>query len=234
MNVKTFISKTKELKNLKTVYYWGSFFNKKQSNSWCCDCSGLIKAIIWGYPYDGKYQSGGLKDHNANTIISSDCKDVSTDFTKIVVGEIVWMYGHIGIYIGNGKVIECTPKWNNGVQERKLSDRKWLKHGKLKCLEYEPEEDQVKPSDNLESAINTIARYVINGTYGNGHANRSSAIYKDVRNLVNGKTIKKTGDLLTALKKVADEVRRGTFRNGHEVRENAIYELVRAEVNDIL
>lgn len=228
-----FIKRAKELMALPNTYVWGGFFNNKTNGAYHCDCSGLIKAIMWGYP-GGKYESNGLSDHNANTIISKDCTSVSTNMSAsaITPGEVVWMDGHIGIYVGNGYVIESTPKWKNKVQKTKLTDRTWKKHGKLKSLEYEPEKEQVKPSANLEAAINTIAHYVINGTYGNGHATRSSAIYQDVKDLVNGKTIDKTDDLLTALKKVATEVKRGTFGNGHEKRESAIYNLVRDEVNE--
>lgn len=229
-----FIKRVEELMALPNKYVWGGFFNKQTDGVYHCDCSGLVKAPIWGYP-DGKYESNGLSDHNANTIISKDCTDVSTNMTAsaITPGEVVWLDGHIGIYIGNGYVIESTPKWKNKVQKTKLTDRSWKKHGKLKCIDY-VESETINTSTSLETAITTIAQYVINGTYGNGHTTRSSAIYQDVRDLVNGKTIDKTGDLLTALKTVANEVKLGTFGNGHEKRESAIYELVRAEVNEIL
>lgn len=235
MKTTEFIERAKELMGLPNKYVWGGFFNNKTDGAYHCDCSGLIKAIIWRYP-GGKYESNGLSDHNANTIISKDCTSVSTNMSAsaITPGEVVWLEGHIGIYIGNGYVIESTPKWKNKVQKTKLTDRSWKKHGKLKCLEYEPEKEQVKPSINLESAINIIAHYVINGSYGNGHENRSKGIYSDVRDLVNGEKIRRTGDLLTALKKVASEVKRGTFGNGHENRKDAVYKLVREEVNKIL
>jgi len=230
-----FIKRAEELMALPNTYVWGGFFNNKTNGVYHCDCSGLIKAIMWGYP-GGKYKSNGLSDNNANTIISKDCTSVSTNMSAsaITPGEVVWLDGHIGIYIGNGYVIESTPKWDNKVQKTKLSARSWKKHGKLKCVEYEPKLEQVKPSANLEAAINTIAHYVINGSYGNGHENRSRGIYIDVRDLVNGEKIRRTGDLLTALKKVADEVKLGTFGNGHKKREAAIYDLVRDEVNEIL
>lgn len=229
-----FINRAEELMALPNKYVWGGFFNNKTAGAYHCDCSGLIKAIMWGYP-GGKYDSNGLSDHNANTIISKDCTNVSTNMTAsaITPGEVVWLDGHIGIYIGNGYVIESTPKWDNKVQKTKFSDRSWKKHGKLKCVDY-VETETVNTSTNLDSAITTIAHYVINGIYGNGHTTRSSAIYQDVRDLVNGKTIKKTVDLLTALKTVANEVKLGTFGNGHEKRKASIYDLVRDKVNDIL
>lgn len=116
------------------------------------DCVGLIKGILWGWRADpsplghggAKYESIGLRDLDANQMIAQ-CKDVSTDFSRIVPGCAVWMQGHIGIYIGNGRVIEATPSWQDGVQETAclniapiagLNGRRWIKHGKLPWVEY--------------------------------------------------------------------------------------------------
>lgn len=104
------------------------------------DCSGLIKGILWGFntPSGVKYASNGVPDINADTMIKV-CKDVSTDFSSVEIGEAVWIPGHIGVYIGDGKVIECTPQWKNGVQI--TSKRKWQKHGKLPYITYSDKGD---------------------------------------------------------------------------------------------
>lgn len=115
------------------------------SDTFGFDCVCLIKGILWGWTgnkkltYGGaKYCSNGVPDVSADQIINqSHCTDISSDFKNIDVGEIVWLEGHVGIYIGNNEVVECTPKWKNKVQITKLSDRKWLKHGKLKYIEYD-------------------------------------------------------------------------------------------------
>lgn len=72
------------------------------------------------------------------------CKNVSTDFSRIEVGEAVWMEGHIGVYIGDGLAVECTPCWDNKVQitacNRSVSGynrRNWTKHGKMPYVKYE-------------------------------------------------------------------------------------------------
>lgn len=45
------------------------------------------------------------------------CTGVSTTgWDDMVIGEAVWMSGHIGIYIGDGLAVECSPKWENKVQ----------------------------------------------------------------------------------------------------------------------
>ena len=235
MKVNDFINELKRVEKLPTLYKWGTFLNKYDGKYLLSDCSGLIKGILWGYPDNGKYASNGVPDINANTIISK-CKDVSTDFSIISKGEFVWMSGHCGVYIGNGQVIESSPKWENGVQITKLSQRNWKKHGKLPWIDYENDtqvSDNTNVSGDLNNAISIIAKYVINGEYGNGHEKRSSEIYKDVRNLVNGKNGTGITKLDNALNIVANEVKKGTFGNGHEKREKAIYELVRNKVNEL-
>ena len=106
------------------------------------DCVCLIKSILWGWNGSttkgnggAVYGSNGVPDISANTMITK-CTNVSTDFSTIEVGEAVWLKGHIGVYIGDGQVVECTPAWKNKVQITKLSQRNWLKHGKLPYIVY--------------------------------------------------------------------------------------------------
>lgn len=113
------------------------------------DCVCLIKGILWGWNGDktknyggAAYASNGVPDIGADSIINV-CKNISTDFNNIEVGELLWTSGHVGIYIGDGLAIECTPSWKNGVQitacNRTVSGynrRNWKKHGKLPYITY--------------------------------------------------------------------------------------------------
>lgn len=115
------------------------------------DCVCLIKAVLWGWngnlndTYGGaKYNSNGVPDCGSENILNY-CSNVSTDFSKIEAGEVVWMPGHVGVYIGNGQVIECSPKWENAVQYTSLGNipkyklgnyRVWTKHGKMPWIDY--------------------------------------------------------------------------------------------------
>lgn len=113
------------------------------------DCVNMIKAVLWGWSGDksktyggAKYLTNGVPDVGANGMIKL-CTEVSTDFSKIMVGEAVWMEGHIGVYVGNGLAVECTPSWRNGVQytacnrsKTGYNRRNWTKHGKLPWVEY--------------------------------------------------------------------------------------------------
>lgn len=129
-------------------------------NVWAFDCVGLIKAILWGWnaskskSYGGAtYAGNGVSDMSADQMILK-CSDISTNFNSIIPGEVVWKKGHIGVYVGDGLVVECTTSWNSCVQISSLktragyNKRTWTKHGKLPWVDYieEEEEDvEIKP-----------------------------------------------------------------------------------------
>ena len=119
--------------------------NAASADTFGFDCVCLIKGILWGWTGDrtkqyggAVYCSNGVPDVGADGILKY-CKDVSTNFANIQPGEVVWMSGHVGVYIGDGQVIECTPKWTNNVQYSNLGNlgykdghsRMWKKHGIL-------------------------------------------------------------------------------------------------------
>ena len=115
------------------------------------DCVCLIKGLLWGWEGDtghiyggADYGSNGVPDIGTEQIIDV-CKEVSKDFSEVEVGELLWMHGHVGIYIGNGLCVECTPAWTNRVQitavhnigrQSGYNGRIWVKHGKLPYVAY--------------------------------------------------------------------------------------------------
>lgn len=126
------------------------------------DCSGLIKSILWGYVGDetatggAKYGSNGVPDLSASGLINK-CYGVSTDMSTVTPGEVVYMTGHIGVYVGGGYVIESSPKWKNGVQRTELTARKWLKHGRLPYVEYAKENKvHVVPTPTLRRGCRSM------------------------------------------------------------------------------
>lgn len=116
------------------------------------DCVNMIKGVLWGWngnvnaTYGGAvYASNGVPDTNANGMFQDYCYNKSNDFSNIVPGEFVWMNGHIGVYVGDNLVVECTPIWKDGVQFTGLgnrggksgyNNRTWTSHGKSKFIEY--------------------------------------------------------------------------------------------------
>ena len=101
MKADEFCDKALEYEKLPTLYKLGKFMNSYSGKYLLCDCSGLIKGILWGYPHSGAYKSNGVPDINADTMIKQ-CSKTSTNFEHLPVGAIVHMSGHIGIHVGNG------------------------------------------------------------------------------------------------------------------------------------
>lgn len=106
----------------------------------------------------------GVPDIGADSMITK-CAGVSTDFSKIEVGEAIWCKGHIGVYIGNGLAVECTPKWANCVQVTAVGNigqkagyntRTWTKHGKLPYVKYDGAAVPVAPSTPTASSAPTV------------------------------------------------------------------------------
>lgn len=133
---------------------WDTFYNGK----WRMDCVVSIKGLLWGFRADkskthggGVYLSNGVADFSANEGINY-CSDVSTNFNHIEVGEYLCMkgtkYSHCGIYLGNGKVFECTTGWNarkciisnidrnGGRSLNGIPNLTWTYHGKLRYIDY--------------------------------------------------------------------------------------------------
>ena len=146
--------------------------NEATTDTFGFDCVNLIKGILWGWTGDktksyggAKYAINGVPDTNADGMIKL-CADVTTDFSKIEIGEALWCKGHIGVYIGDGLAVECTPSWKNKVQITAVKNigtksgynaRTWTKHGKLPYIDYSANKKPIaslssKPSTKVEVA----------------------------------------------------------------------------------
>ena len=136
-----------------------AMINAASADTFGFDCVCLIKGVLWGWKGDknaiyggASYACNGVPDIGADTMITV-CKNVSTDFSKIEIGEAVWMEGHIGVYVGDGLAVECTPRWDNRVQitacNRSVSGynrRNWTKHGRLPYVTYVQQTQPTEPS----------------------------------------------------------------------------------------
>ena len=84
---------------------WGKWNGK----SFEFDCVCYIKSILWGWNNErsghggAKYASNGVPDIGTEKMIRV-CTNVSTDFSNVKEGELVWMEGHVGIADGKGNV----------------------------------------------------------------------------------------------------------------------------------
>lgn len=158
-----------------------AMINAASADTFGFDCVCLIKGVLWGWSGDknatyggATYTSNKVPDIGADAMIGV-CKGVSTDFSKIAVGEAVWMDGHIGVYIGNGLAIECTPAWKNCVQitacncsKAGYNRRNWTKHGKLPYVSYDKTTENVSEAAAVvKKSIETVAKEVRAGVWGN-------------------------------------------------------------------
>ena len=176
-----FIEKLKEIASLPTTYYSvsGGAWAKWNGNSWNFDCVILIKAILWGWNGNknhahggANYGSNGVYDDNTEGLIAR-CDNVSSDFSNITPGEVLWMQGHVGVYIGNGQVIECTAGWESKVLYSQVDSQgrrtrngsqiySWKKHGKLPYIEYVSTTPSTSSTNNNYKIGDVVT---INGVY---------------------------------------------------------------------
>lgn len=118
------------------------------------DCVGLIKGYSWYDPQTESfdYAVNGMPDLSANQIYEFASEKGSIDTIPEIPGLLVWMDGHVGIYIGNGEVIEAMGT-HYGVVRTQLSRRGWQAWAKVPGITYleeseEPtEEPTIDPSE---------------------------------------------------------------------------------------
>ena len=103
------------------------------------DCSGLFR---WAYR-----QLGTDCAHGSNSIFKRYCKETGrlkngkrTDGKELKPGTAVFTgtegdHGHIGLYIGEGKVIEAKGT-QYGVVKSKVTESKWTFWGELTAVDY--------------------------------------------------------------------------------------------------
>lgn len=101
------------------------------------DCIGLIKSYAWYNNSTGEIIAGsnGFTDCGANSIWYSVTESGSISSMPDIPGLAVWMPGHIGVYIGNGEVIEAQGT-AYGVVKTKLQGRGWTKWLKIPNIKY--------------------------------------------------------------------------------------------------
>lgn len=160
-----------------------AMINAASADTFGFDCVCFIKGLLWGWNgnaahvYGGAaYKSNGVPDIGANQMIKV-CSEVSTDFSNIAVGEMVWMEGHCGIYIGNGLAVEATPRWENKVQitacncnKAGYNRRDWTKHGKLPYVQYTAEETKVETKEEPKKEESGEMYFVQVGAYSDPNA----------------------------------------------------------------
>ena len=101
------------------------------------DCVGLIKGYLWcDDSQDTTPVYNAAQDKSANAMYTA-CKTKGEMATMPdVPGILVFLPGHVGVYIGDGEVIEARSR-RYGVYKTKLAERPWKTWGYCPYVAYE-------------------------------------------------------------------------------------------------
>ena len=101
------------------------------------DCIGLIKGYGWLDASSGaiRYGTNGMPDYGANQMYQSASVKGEMSSMPEIKGLAVWKPGHIGVYIGNGYVVEAMGT-KYGVVKTEVEGRGWQGWCKLPSIDY--------------------------------------------------------------------------------------------------
>ena len=102
------------------------------------DCVGLIKGYGWLNPdtMTIEYGTNGMPDLGANQMYYNASVSGTIDTMPDIPGLAVWHDGHIGVYIGDGYVIEAM-NTKKGVVKTKLEGRGWTHWLQIEYINYD-------------------------------------------------------------------------------------------------
>lgn len=135
--------------------------SRKYGSKWIdhmvADCSGLF---VWAYK-----QLGGAIYHGSDTMYRKYCdakgelnSGARTDGKGLKPGTAVFVwkeskkkYTHVGLYVGDGTVIEAKGA-QAGVTTSKITDTKWTNWGELTAVDYSGTAPEPAPAPDPEPA----------------------------------------------------------------------------------
>ena len=102
------------------------------------DCVGLIKGYSWLSPETMTidYGTHGMPDIGANQMYYTARESGPISTMPDIPGLAVWHEGHIGVYIGNGQVVEAMGT-KYGVVKTELAGRGWTHWLKIPYINYD-------------------------------------------------------------------------------------------------
>lgn len=101
------------------------------------DCVGMIKGYLWSTgPNDANVKYNSSQDISANMMRDACTINGKISILPEVPGMLVFKDGHVGVYEGNGYVIEARGH-DYGVVRTKLESRSWSSWGRCPFIEYE-------------------------------------------------------------------------------------------------
>lgn len=172
---------TSKARQYPALYTAGRVANaRKQYGVKVHDCVGLIKGYLWSDNAEDLTPTyNAAQDKSANGMYNA-CKERGTLATMPdLAGVLVFMNGHVGVYIGGGYVIEARG-FSSGVVKTKLAGRGWTKWGKCPYITYTAKattsskpETSTKPAATEKKSVEELAKEVIEGKWGTGETRKS-------------------------------------------------------------
>ncbi len=121
------------------------------------DCIGLVKGYLWSETPTSPpvYCNEACEiDYSADSMLE-ECDEKGTiDTIPDIPGVLVFLPGHIGVYIGDGEVIEARGH-RYGIVQTRLAERGWKHWGKCPYITYESEENLDMTKEELISVAGT-------------------------------------------------------------------------------
>lgn len=207
------------------------------------DCVGLIKGYLWCASVDGAPTYKASQDVSANGMLSVCKKKGKIGTMPDVPGVLVFLPGHVGVYIGGGYVIEAKGH-RYGVVKTALKGRGWTDWGYCPWITYEEKKTTSTPAQTTvpKRSIDEVAKSVINGDYGVGEDRVKrlkaagydpTAVQKKVNEML---AASKTTSSKKSVTTIAKEVIEGKWGNGEERKKKLKaagydYDAVQKEVN---
>lgn len=137
--------------------------------AWTNGGEGVVKAIGNDDSFESKYGSNKCPDKGANSMFAY-AKDKGCAWGVIgtipeVIGLAVTYSGHVGYYIGNGKVIEFKG-FKYGCKETKLSAGKWTHWYELPFIDYGEDVEAETPAQTTQTKYTLGSRLLKRGSKG--------------------------------------------------------------------
>lgn len=117
------------------------------------DCVGLIKGYLWCDAPDGEPIYKAAQDVAVSGLFMACSESGSIDTMPDMPGVCVFMrdMSHVGVYIGDGYVVEATGH-AKGVVKTKLAGRGWGLWGKPRWISYEAAATPAQPAQSTTQA----------------------------------------------------------------------------------
>ncbi len=121
---------------------YADFIEKNWLGRRTADCVGFIKGYGWYDAESGKINIGsnGMQDVSANGMFQAAREKGTIDTIPEIPGLAVWHEGHIGIYIGNGEVVQAA-NTKAGVIRTPLNQSGWTHWLKIPYISYFDEKE---------------------------------------------------------------------------------------------